>query len=452
MVPAEVRMFSEDTTIAFNRFLMWIAQASSRKRSRRLVQSQEVAGSTLERTKAVPGLGTWFLVQLAGVYLLDWWFHFEPDDFSMRFWPRIIRGAFVLQIFVYMALHAREISKLRVAKWQFLWLGVLTIRFLYSGDYGGQMLLYMSAWVYWIFALWVGYCLVVDGHLTARQVAITGAIMNIVIALRNALWGFAGIWIGILGVGWDPGNVITNSAYPMLWFTLFLMLDKSAPFAKPMALLSIVAVVFALKRGAFVALVFAGLAYGITYGYIHRKGHGVRRATAIAGILLVVIGISIWANADMFALKWSAATDPSDPAYDAGSGREIFWLMIGQHWLAADLPTKFIGFGPHSVWELTGDEYLASIPAHNDWLNVLHEFGIIGVLAFGGVCWSLARCIPRLIRDCPGMAPAYVAALAGAFWVAAFDLFCYNPETAFFSLLMAVPLGMSERGRRAAVG
>jgi len=196
-----------------------------------------------------------------------------------------------------------------------------------------------------------------------------------------------------------------------------------------------------MKRGAFIALLLAGLAYGISYAYIHRKKHGIRRVAAIAGVIAVVIGVSVCARYAEITERWSDI----DSATGAGSGREVFWAIIALNWLSAGLLTKFVGFGPHSVFELTSQEWFAGVPAHNDWLMLLHEFGIIGVLAFVGVCWAFAASVPRLVRDCPSMAPAYCAALAGAFCVMLFDIFSYNTETAFFSLLVAVPLGISAR-------
>jgi O-antigen ligase len=216
-----------------------------------------------------------------------------------------------------------------------------------------------------------------------------------------------------------------------------------------MAFLGAVAIVFSMKRGGFLAMILAGLGYGITYASIHRKSHGLRRVSAVGAILVLVVGLSFWANADQLSSKWSAASDPNDPKFDAGSGREIFWAIIALHWYQADPLTKVIGYGPHSTYEITGEQYIDAIPAHDDWLMMLHEFGIVGLLALVGVSWAMIRSVPRLIRDCPDMAPSFVAALSGALIVSIFDIFCVSSETAFFSLLIAVPLGMSARAHSA---
>jgi hypothetical protein len=397
----------------------------------------------LKRIEATPVLGTIFLVQLAGLYVMDWWFHFDPGDASIRFWPRIVRAAFVIQILVYSALHARRIAKLRVAKFQLLWLGILIVRFLFHGNFDGEVDMYMVNLAYWVLVLWSAYSLVVDGNLTARQVTITGAVMTFVVVMRNALFGFAGIWLGNKVEGWSFQDIVFNSAYPLLWFTLMQTVDTDVPLTGPIALLGAVAIVLTMKRGAFIALLLAALAYGMTYAYINRKSRGIRRVVAFAGIVVVAIGIPVWLRGGEIAARWTEVEDPNN----LGSGRGIFWLIIAQHWLSADVITKFIGFGPHSVFEITGDQYLAAIPAHNDWLNMLHEFGIVGVLALGAVCWALVKGLSPILRDCPKFAPLFCAALSGALCITLFDIFSSNSETSFFSLLIAVPLGMSARAR-----
>ena len=397
----------------------------------------------MKRIEATPILGTIFLVQLAGLYVMDWWFHFEPGDYSIRFWPRIIRAAFVMQILVYSALHARRIAKLRVARIQFLWLGILTVRFLFHGNFDGEVDMYMVNLAYWVLVLWSAYSLVVDGNLTARQVTIAGAVMTLVVVTRNALFGFAGIWLGNKGEGWNYADIVFNSAYPLLWFTLMQTVDTDVSLTGPITLLGMVAIVLTMKRGAFVALLLAALAYGMTYAYINRRSRGIQRVAAVAGILVVAIGVSVWLRGGEIAARWSEVDDPNN----LGSGRGIFWLIIAQHWLSADVITKFIGFGPHSVFEITGDQYLAAIPAHNDWLNMLHEFGIVGVLAFCLVCWVLVKSFSPVLRNFPKFAPLFCAALSGALCITLFDIFSSNSETSFFSLLIAVPLGMSARVR-----
>jgi hypothetical protein len=73
-----------------------------------------------------------------------------------------------MQILVYSALHARRIAKLRVARIQFLWLGILTVRFLFHGNFDREVDMYMVNLAYWVLVLWTAYSLVVDGDLTAR--------------------------------------------------------------------------------------------------------------------------------------------------------------------------------------------------------------------------------------------------------------------------------------------
>jgi hypothetical protein len=398
----------------------------------------------MKSAKTSSALGILFFIQFVGVYVLDWWYPVSPDSTSARFLPHFLRAALVLQIGIYTAIHARQAASLRVVKFQFLWLGILTLRFLFYGNFDSQVVLYMSYYAYWAFVLWAAYCLVANGRLTARQVAIAGMSMNVLIMLRNALFTVFGIWVGDTGGMSESAGQVVNSSYLMLWFTLMQMLDTSVPMTGPIALLGVASIVLTMKRGAFIALLLALLVYGITYAYIHRKERGIQRVAIIATGTAALLGALVMSHAGDIADRWSDLDNPNI----AGSGREVFWQIIAQHWLDAGLVTKLIGFGPHSTYDYTGLMWFAEVPAHNDWLNLLHEFGIVGVLAFAGVCWALGSSVPRLIRDCPHVAPAYCASLAVGFCMTLFDLFSYTTDTAWFSLIVAVSLGLSARAHR----
>lgn len=405
-------------------------------------QDYPITERRLKIITTVPSIGALFLIQLAGVYVMDWWFHFQLDDTSVRFWPHLIRAAFVLQLIGYSAFHLKRTWKLRIARFQFLWLGILALRFLFHGNFESEVVLYMSYYAYWVLVMWVAYSLVVDGHLTPKQVAIAGMLANLLQVLRDALWGLGGIWLGNpLGPGLNPADVVANSAYPIFWFTLMQLLDTDVPLTGPIALLGLTTIVLTMKRGTLIALILGALAYGITYARIHRYSGGIRRVAKISAIVVVAIGVTAWLRAGAIAERWGDISNPDQ----AGSGRAVFWAIIAQHWLNADLITKFVGFGPHSVYDITAELWFAGVPAHDDWLMLIHEFGIIGLIAFAMVCWAMAKSVPRIIRGCPQLAPVFCAALAGALCVTIFDLFAYNTETSFFGVLIAIPLGMATR-------
>ncbi|HTY61911.1 MAG TPA: O-antigen ligase family protein [Acidobacteriota bacterium] len=385
--------------------------------------------------------GAIILIQMANDIMMGWWFPWDPNNEAIRFWPHFFHALLMIQVIAYFISHFRQMLDLRVVRYQILWLGILTLRFLYSGNITGSLTLYMSYYAFWVFVFWGCYCMVANGHLKVRQVAVIGTVLNALFALRTILYISFGFWIGVnVGYG-SPSDHIANAAYPMLWFTLMQMLDLKIPFGKSVALLGAATIVLSTKRGALIALIVSSIAYGISYAYIHRQKRGFQRVALVSVLLAIVIAAMVWVRAADISARWSDLGDPEV----AGSGRAVFWALIAQNWLIASPITKVIGYGPHSVYDLTGDSWFVAVPAHNDWLMLLHEFGILGLVSFIGILLVLASNLPRLIRNCPQLAPAFTAALAGALCVMAFDLFCYNTETAFFSLLIAVPLGICER-------
>jgi hypothetical protein len=397
-------------------------------------------GKVGRKAAPIPALGYFLLSQIALDFLVSWIFPYDPSNEAIRMWPHLIHGALVLELVIYLMYYRRRIQNIKNARYQIMWLSVLFCRFLTYGEYNSEYAFYFSYYAHWIIVMWATYLLVVDGHLTARQVANTGMIMNALSILRLALYQFAGIFVGASGQ-LNPENQITNASYTVMWFTIMQLLDLNAPGSKIMTFLGMAAIVLTMKRGALVALLFGAIVYGIMYAYIHRHRHGVRRVLRIGAVMLLVVGLAFLSRSDEIMGRWAGLQDPAD----SGSGRQFFWIIILGHYVSADLPTKLLGFGPKATYTLLATTWFSESPAHNDWLQILHEFGIAGVLTFFAVAAAFVRTIPRIIRRCPRFAPAYSAALAGAFCMTLFDIFAYTTKTAWFSLIMAICLGMSAK-------
>ncbi|MGB0065907.1 MAG: O-antigen ligase family protein, partial [Terracidiphilus sp.] len=278
--------------------------------------------------------------------------------------------------------------------------------------------------------------LIREGHLTTRQIANAGALMNLISITRIVLFLSMGIWLGGTGGLENPVSQVANASYPMIWFTLMQLLDLEAPLTKPVAVLGMAFIVLTEKRGAFVSLLLGATAYGIAYAYINRRNRGIQRVLKVATGIVFIICLAALLRSGEIAARWEGLNEPGDE----GSGRGVFWVIVFLHWLGADWYTKFVGFGPHSTYDLLGSQWFAEIPAHNDWLQILHEFGVLGLMAFAAMGWAIVRLVPRLVRNDPKIAPVFCAALACAFTSSLLDIFSYSTETAWFGILMATPL------------
>ncbi|WP_158279232.1 O-antigen ligase family protein [Kocuria rosea] len=75
----------------------------------------------------------------------------------------------------------------------------------------------------------------------------------------------------------------------------------------------------------------------------------------------------------------------------AGSGRMGSWLERGQIYLQYDWANKLIGTGPYSDYRITDIWWWEPKSAHSDWVTMVMEYGLVGVVLLCIYLFSLAR-------------------------------------------------------------
>lgn len=399
--------------------------------------------SRFRSLRSEPLLGFLIMGLLSTIYLIDWAFPFEADDPTVRFWPHLARGAFLVLAIAVLVTRGKRLRRLTLLWPQAVWLLILYALFIFNGRFDRTIVLYMSYYAFWVIVLWVIFCVVWDGALTIRQVALTGAVLGILTITRLALYQYWNIWIGGSNGTSGIDMQATYLSYSILFFTAMALLQYRGTVASIAVLTSLGAVIETVKRGAMLALVVAAIGYWLLYVGLHRNRRGLSITLIISSVAVTTTSIVAWLNWDAIAHRWEQVSDP----INGGSGRAVFWDLIAQHWMSAGLLTKCIGFGPHSTYDLTGTLWLAAIPAHNDWLNILHEFGILGLLPYAVTWIVMASSIRGVTRYCRDWAPAYYAVLAVAFCLGMVDLFAYSPKAIWFSVFVGAVLAIYERSR-----
>jgi len=185
--------------------------------------------------------------------------------------------------------------------------------------------------------------------------------------------------------------VETNAYAYFLLFSIPLILIVGWPSktSLALALLAGFAIVLSLKRGAVVALTLSMLAYGITYSKCNSKPLIYRKLVPFILIFaIVVISVSVW-RWDQLLLRWADASDLDS----IGSGRGTFYRLILQHWLSGDFVNKIFGLGLFSVAPSIGNRGYFEEYAHSDWLQILHDQGVIGISLFAAIHLSILKMI-----------------------------------------------------------
>lgn len=106
------------------------------------------------------------------------------------------------------------------------------------------------------------------------------------------------------------------------------------------------------------------------------------------GCLFIFIGVPILQSSiDNIALR-----NEMDLERDSfGSGRSEFWLHVLNGFVESNLLQMLIGHGCESVGHLLLKTYGIQIGSHNGWLDALYNYGIIGIILYITILWTILK-------------------------------------------------------------
>lgn len=236
----------------------------------------------------------------------------------------------------------------------------------------------------------------------------------------------------------DNKGYMLVTAFPVL---LLFYKKKAFPF---LAGIVSIGVLIAAKRGAIVCLLVS-----VLLAYFFSRGEG-RRLT-FTSFLYGIFGIV------GFAILFFYLNEYIQPAVermftiteDGGSGRNNLYRRYWEGYL--DSSTFYLIFG-HGLY--AGPKYLnISFLAHNDWLEILFDYGFLGVMLYLNVFVQLFR---YLISDLKHQNRVYYYILLGMTLIMMMksiisSTFLMTVETIWLYIPIAFVLGKSDRKRLEAI-
>lgn len=177
-------------------------------------------------------------------------------------------------------------------------------------------------------------------------------------------------------------NLVNNRSYSFVWLIPFVFLIAKK---KALSILAMAVIMFFIidgaKRGALIIGVI-GLVFFILY-----QIQTVDRKNRLIGYLLVGTGVIVLSYvtynfylANEFLISRLGALD------EGGSGRDRIFTTIFEVWQNSNSFLRLLfGFGFASSRDFAGNY------AHNDWLELLSNFGLLGVSIYGVLFYSAVR-------------------------------------------------------------
>lgn len=204
-------------------------------------------------------------------------------------------------------------------------------------------------------------------------------------------------------------NIDTNSAvngsYPILYLLPFMLCHKKKVFRSLAFLLTLVVIMFSLKRGGFLALLVGLMAYLLASSSVSSKRLGLWK-----GILLVLIPIAVYflvmyINNDLLG---GGLFDKFRNDETEGSGRMALYAHYSDFIINSRMVFLLFGHG----WQGSIRDSGIGLTCHNDFLESMVDFGIFGLILYVSLYVKLFKFCRSLIKNKHEYAPAMAASLA----------------------------------------
>ena len=209
------------------------------------------------------------------------------------------------------------------------------------------------------------------------------------------------------------GSMISSAYYVLALLPIIVLYTDKLKLLPIFA--AFVAIVVSGKRAGLIAIVVAVLGYYFIKYYL-RKGSTLKLFRIIVSTVFIgaLLFLMLYVLDKYFSIgvinRMLRIFD------DGGSGRDVRWKMIIQSFISSDLPKIFFGHGHDSLVASLGN-------AHNDFLQLLYENGIIVTITYCLYYISLISVLIKMIRRKYRFAPEFFMSLIISFCFAMFSFY-----------------------------
>ena len=169
----------------------------------------------------------------------------------------------------------------------------------------------------------------------------------------------------------DNINVVNNTAYYFALLLPYIFLFKKRIFS----ILSIFVILFFIIQGAKRGALIVGIVGASIFIYYNLTS--IQSKNRIVSYFFTIIGIVVsFFYLFNYLLNNEYLIERLTSISDGGSGRDIIFTNLLNNWYNSENILNFVfGYGFSSTIKFSGSGHFA----HNDWLELLTNFGILGV-------------------------------------------------------------------------
>ncbi len=296
--------------------------------------------------------------------------------------------------------------------------------------------------LFWMFAFFNFFEIGYRTKISERSLKVFGIVLYL---LSTAI-----IFSDIFKEGMDEEILNTASGYTALMvMPLLFYYNKHRIFQ--IFLLTFLVTLISGKRGALVIEAIIFLYYLISYKRFAQIKISSSLTTKII-ILFAIAGLAVFFYnnaAGSLAERMAGLFVGKEVGNESsiGSGRNIFWSYTFFTWYEAPILNNLLGLGFYSTIYTLEKLYGMPIQAHNDFLEILHGFGLLGIsvyLVFQYKFYQLAKTFGLSKID------TYILITCFLIFVmrSIFAGLIYRPDTLLFAIAMGLILGNIYKKRK----
>ena len=171
----------------------------------------------------------------------------------------------------------------------------------------------------------------------------------------------------------DEGRLVINSSYLFVGLIPFVFLiRRKIVLSMGMMMVIIFYVIMGAKRGAIISGLTGVLIY---YYYLIKTIEERNRVINYLFVFVVVLGLSAYVYVNLINNPFTMNRLDSIIQGDSSS-REVIYGLIINNWFNSSFGSLICGHGFAASVNIAGNY------AHNDWLELLSNFGLIGIMAY----------------------------------------------------------------------
>jgi len=173
------------------------------------------------------------------------------------------------------------------------------------------------------------------------------------------------------------GGLMINSIYYLVLLLPFVLICEKKLLRNVMIFAILICVLISMKRTAFIAVIGSLILFFVLK---REKQLNKKSGVKLKNILYIILGIILIYLIYSFIsdkLGFNILDRFNNNNIDISSGRFDIYRMVLDDFYISDIFQMFFGHGYNSVVYLTG-----GLSAHNDFLEILYDFGIVGLMLY----------------------------------------------------------------------